>query len=413
MRVLILQDDFPPFNLGGAGAIAYASAKELQKRGHEVEVVTTVRALADAGDRKHDNISVHCIYSSYDLRFQAYVSLWNPSVVREVKKIIAVFKPDIVHAHNVHGYLSYASLRTAKLSGARVILTCHDVMPFNYGKFVQYIDPNDFSIRERYDYRISPLRQLKEEKFRYNPFRNAIIRWILGRYVDRVVAVSAALKDALEQNGIKKVTVIHNGIDINGRIAPSEEIASFKTLHGLGNSVVLFSGKPVGVKGGKKLIEAISKIAKEIPDIQLLIPGRVGKDTDIMIEHAKAFDVSERLVFPGWLIGANLYAAYKAASVVVVPSLCFDSLPTMILEAFACKKPVIATCFGGAREIVEDNISGIIINPFDVDTIARSLYELLSSREKAARFGDSGFDQIKRQFNLEQQIVEYEKAYTI
>ena len=139
MRIVILQDDFPPRHIGGGGAVAFASAKELQKRGHEVVVITTERSAAFSGTREYEGLTVHTIQSDYNFRFQAYVSLWNPATVRHVRKILSDLKPDVVHAHRVHGYLSYGSLVVAKKLGARVVLSCHDVMPFNYGKFVEYI----------------------------------------------------------------------------------------------------------------------------------------------------------------------------------------------------------------------------------------------------------------------------------
>jgi len=412
MRILILQDDFPPLNLGGAGTIAFAYARELVSRGHEVQVVTTVRSQNDTGTSEYQGLTMHKIWSSYDLRFQSHVSLWNPGVVRQVSEILTAFKPEVVHAHNVHGYLSYASLRAAKRSGARVILTCHDVMPFNYGKFVQYIDPSDLSIPHTFNYKINPWRQLRDERFRYNPLRNLLIRRTLSRYVDDVVAVSEALKDALEQNGVRNVKVIHNGIDTALWETSENEVAQFKDKYRLGNSVVLFSGKPVVVKGGRKLIEAMASCAQDVPDIQLLVLGREGKDTELLCKYAEEKGVADKLVFSGWLSGAELRAAYHASSLVTVPSLCFDSFPTMILEAFACKKPVIATCFGGSSEIVEDGVSGYIINPFDVKALSSKLHELLSDGKKAALFGDSGFNRIKQDFTLERGNMEYESLFT-
>jgi spore coat protein SA len=94
--------------------------------------------------------------------------------------------------------------------------------------------------------------------------------------------------------------------------------------------------------------------------------------------------------------------------VVAVPSLSFDSFPTVNLEAFACKKPVVATCFGGSRELVEDGISGYIVNPFDVPNLAQKLAELLADDTKQKAFGEAGFKRVSQDFTLDKQMKKYE-----
>src|SRR6185436_19377253 len=130
MRILILQDDFPPHSFGGAGMVVFNLAKELAKS-HDIHVVTAVQNAKDIGAFKENGMTVHRIEAYYSNNFQAYKCLWNPSALREVKKVLSEFKPDVVHAHGVHAYLSYWSLVEAKRSGAKVVLTCHDVQSFN------------------------------------------------------------------------------------------------------------------------------------------------------------------------------------------------------------------------------------------------------------------------------------------
>src|SRR6185436_17742175 len=112
-----------------------------------------------------------------------------------------------------------------------------------------------------------------------------------------------------------------------------------------------------------------------------------------------------------WISGAKLRQAYHAAAVVAVPSLYLDPFPTVNLEAFACRKPVVATSFGGSSEIVKDGISGYIVDPNDTQTMGNLLGELLEDSEKATRFGEKGYELISKQFTLERQVDEYEKLY--
>ncbi len=412
MRIAILQDDFPPHSLGGAGIVAIGLAKEMQRRGHEVLVVTTVRDSAHAGEGEVDGLRVHRIASAYDLRFQAFVSLWNVPVVREVKRVLSVFKPDVVHAHNVHGYLSYRSLVVAKELGARVVLTCHDVMAFNYTKFTDFIDQKNLSVPTSFNYRVNPLRQWRSMRLRYNPFRNIVIRKILRTSVDRIAAVSGAMRQALNDNGIQNVEVIHNGIDAAAWEVPDEQVSAWKKKFGLGESVILFGGRLSGIKGGGKLFEAVGKLIADFPDIQILVVGQAGAYGEQLLQQAGALGFRDRVVFTGWIGGQELHTAYHAASLVVTPSLCFDSLILVNLEAFACKKPVVTTCFGGAPEVVEDGVSGFVVNPYNVPMLTDRIRRLLSDRQKMIAFGEKGYARVKSDFSLSEKADEFEKLFT-
>ena len=118
------------------------------------------------------------------------------------------------------------------------------------------------------------------------------------------------------------------------------------------------------------------------------------------------------LVNTDWLSGKELAAAYWSCQVVVVPSVCFDSFPTVNLEAMACQRPVIATCFGGSQELVEDNKSGFIVNPFDYYTFAKKINLILNDRDLADKFGKYGYNKIKNNFTLDHQMNNLLKYYS-
>src|SRR5688500_247836 len=107
MKILLMTDTFPPEITGGAAHVAFIQAKALQRFGHEVNVFSTRRDNILPEDSEIEGIPVHRIKVSYPLRWQAYLSLYNPVVIQGVKQFLAEVKPDIVHAHNIHIYLSY------------------------------------------------------------------------------------------------------------------------------------------------------------------------------------------------------------------------------------------------------------------------------------------------------------------
>ncbi|MDP2638727.1 MAG: glycosyltransferase family 4 protein [Candidatus Azambacteria bacterium] len=389
MKILILSDYFD--NRGGAVGIAEAMARGLKQAGHDVSVIAADQDKSLTGKRNENGVNIYSIYSKYDLFWRAYISLRNPQTVGEIKRIINKLKPDIIHAHNIHTHLSYYSLKIAKQSGAKVFLTAHDVMLFHYGKLTEA------------NYKVSVWQQIKRAGKTYNPFRNIAIRYYL-RFVDKIFAVSNALKNALNDNGIKNVEVVHNGIDASDWVMDDDvAIQNFKEKYNIQNKkIILFGGRLGWLKGGREICLAMENVVKAVPDAILLLIGKVDSEVKEILNFAVA---------AGWLSGDELKAAYHVADVVVTPSICFDSFPTINLEAMACSKPVIATCFGGSREAVLDGETGYIVNPFNIEELAEKITYLLKNPEIAKKFGEAGYERVKKEFNLEKMVENYLNWY--
>src|SRR3989344_4531857 len=272
MKILVLSDDFPPEVVGGAGTIAFRMSKEFIAQGHKVKVFTTTQDKNSGENIVFENIEINRVYSKYHDRWRAYISLYNPRVVGKLKKIIKEFKPDIIHTHNVHGHISYYALVLAKRY-AKVFMTAHDIMSFYPGTFTEFINPKDFSCLTSFDYRVRFPTLIKKFRFRYNPFQNIIIRYCLFR-TNRVIAVSGALRDALLQNGIMNVSVIHNGINVSEWNIPLDEVDKFRKSYNLeGLKIILFQGRLSGAKGGDLILQAITSLSSHNPLAKLLIIG--------------------------------------------------------------------------------------------------------------------------------------------
>ena len=400
MKIAVLQDDFPPYHEGGTGIIAYQLAKGFSQRGHEVLVIASTQDSTQIGKTHVDGLPIVRLFSKYHERYRAYRSLYNPSVVGEVSKLLQEFAPDVVHVHNVHLHLSYYSIVLARRYARRVCMTAHDAMSFSPGKL-----PLGENV-----YRESAWLQFKTHKWRYNPLRNMIIYRILRHGVDKIIAVSEALGRALAANGIGNVEVIHNGINADEWKEPPD-VESFKTARGMRESALLFGGRLSRAKGALKMVEILAKVAEAVPDAQLLIIGKKDSHADDMISLARSLGVEEKLVFTGWVTGDDLRRAYWASAVVVVPSLYLDPFPTINLEAFACAKPVVATTLGGSPEIVKDGVSGYVVNPFEIAAMAEKIAELLLDLQKNKEFGQAGYESVTKEFSLQNQIAAYEELF--
>jgi glycosyltransferase involved in cell wall biosynthesis len=386
-KILIVNDHFPPHHWGGANSIAYLQAKGLQERGYEVFVLVTSQKFEEAGESFYEGIRVHTVYTEYHPRWWAWRSLYNPSAVAGFKKVLKAFDPDIVHFHNIHHYFSYYCIAVAKRSRAKVFLTAHDVMSFAYRK----LRPGP--------YRVSGWRNLQDARKRFNPWRNSVIRRFL-RQVDTIFAVSHALKDALAENGIAgNVEVVHNGID-TGRYElcpmPQEPTA-------------LFVGRFTPDKGRDVLLRAFALVVQKLPEARLVVVGFDSTEPALELLLDK-LNIRKRVMLVPPILYPEMPSWYCKATIVIVPSIIFDSFPTANLEAFAAARPVIATCFGGSPELVIDG-TGYIVDPRDIEALSKKILTLLGNIQTAESMGANGRERLQSNFKLEDQLAGYEKFY--
>jgi glycosyltransferase involved in cell wall biosynthesis len=395
MKILILSDDFPPISFGGAGIIAYNHAVALSKRGNEVVVITSVQDKKDAGVSTKEGVTIHRLYSSYPERWRAYKSIYNPGIVKNVAVIISEFKPDVVHAHNVHAHLSYASLSVARRHSKALFLTFHDAMSVQYGKVGAHLDQNQKIIVDF----LNPFQQFFTFGLRYNPFRNICIKHYL-RNVTELFAVSQALKEVLALGGISNVQVLHNGIDTTKWEADNLGLQTFKDTFGLHDKkVLLFAGRLTPAKGGAVVLEVLKRISKSMEDVVLLVAGTTKGWGDSVMEEIRNTHIENKIVFTGWISRENIRYAYASSNLVFVLSQYIDPFPTNTLEAMASKKPVIGTVFGGTPEAVQDGLTGNVVNPYNLEEVTEKTLELLADMEKSESFGISGRKRVEDVFS--------------
>ena len=401
MKIAVLSDGLPPHQRGGAEAVVERLAKEYARRGHSVAVITTSQSREDIVRGPTERLQVHRIYASYHPRWTAYRGLYNPQTLPALARVLIEESPDVAHAHNVHRYLSYHSLKVASSLNIPTLLTFHDSMAFDYGKSWQGVDPGDLSDAPAVTYKTNALRMLALNRFRYLPARNSLIRFYLHHHTTMRFAVSDELGTALSTNGVHCTGTIHNGIDPSEFATTDQDVAAFSAKHGLnGKKAVLFAGRLSSLKGGEQIVRAMSRVHAEIPEAALLLLGHQERAMALMHSLAERAGIGAQVIRVGWLTGPELLAAYGVCQVVVVPSIYLDPFPTVNIEAMAMRKPVVGTVFGGTKEIVVDGETGYIVNPFNVDRLASRIIELLSDERKAKAMGEAGYRRVRDNFTI-------------
>ena len=405
MKVLVLSDYYPPNTKGGADIAAERLSAEIASRGHSVCVLTTVENRADAVTDTVRGVHVRRIVSSYPSRLRNYVAVYNPLTVRPVAAKIAEFRPDVIHAHNIHTHISFQALMTARQASVPVILTAHDHQLFCSGKF-DCMDPENPAA-------VSAAQCARCQRIRFFPLRNRLIRRAVQLSGARILAVSSALKQDLIANGYDASTidVVHNGIDPTSMEVSEERVRAFARRHALeGKKVILFGGRVSHAKGIDQAVAALGRLPRDL-NFVFLVLGSSEDYISYILQLGHRLSVEHRTVFLPWLSGDDLKAAYALSHVCLTPSIYREPFNLINIEAMAMKKPVITTCFGGPPEVVVDGVTGYVLDPRDVDLFARRLLELLTDDARATAMGEAGYRRVLEQFTVAHQADKVLDAY--
>jgi glycogen(starch) synthase len=415
MRVLFLNDLHDP-RIGSSIRLMYQEAAELRARGHETLVISTSKDPQAVGPTEIDGCRVERIHSDYPARFRAWVCLNNRAVVRQVRRILAEWKPDVVHAHLIHENLSYASLTAAREAGAGVVFTAHDSQTYCYQKLDCFHGGPERNWEDK-QYTAHWSKCIPCQRLRYRPGRNRLIRRVLERDVDRFTVVSDELGRAVSENGIRVDRTVHNAIALQQHLPDETTIDAFRERFGLrGKQVIAMGGRLHILKGIEQLFLMLGSLRQEFPDLRLLVMGRE-KVFDGFRAAARAAGVEDLVVPTGWLEGEDLLCAYGALDVMVGPSICFETFGMVSLEAMEFEKPVVVTTFGGCPEAVEHEKWGYVANPYRIEEFAGRIASLLRDPTLRARFGAEGRRQLATRFSIErltdEYVEEYERAMTL
>lgn len=397
MKVLVLSDYYPPNTKGGADIAAERLSSELARRGHSVRVLTTVQTRADAGTITVRGVQVRRVPSSYPLRARNYMATYNPLVVGRVAAEIADFRPDVIHAQNIHTHISFQALISAQQARVPVVLTAHDHQLFCSSKF-------DCAPPER-SVAISESQCARCQRLRYFPLRNRLIKRAVRLSGARILAVSSALKDDLVANGFppNSIRVVHNGIDPETMQVGEEQVRSFARHHALeGKKIVLFGGRVSHAKGIDQAVAALGLLPREL-NFNFLVLGTTEDYISYILQMGHRLSVEDRTVFLPWLSGDELKAAFAMSNVCITPSIYREPFNLINIEAMALKKPVITTCFGGPPEVVVDGETGYVVDPRNVELMAARMTEILSDEKKAAAMGEAGYRRVLQDFTVAKQ----------
>lgn len=375
--LIYLTDLFPPNDKGGAEIIAYEEATEMARLGFSVKVVTvSPKRSFSIRKRRFRSIDIYEIptiglFLPQKPRFvvniiKILISLFDPLAYLVLKYIIRKEKPDIVHAHNIPT-LSFG-ITNAISTDSKLIQTHHSYF---------YECPKGGLLRKW---------TTKGKPVVCN--RKPIIcrMWVflykhISRRPDAIMAISKYIEKKLKQYNWDKVYYCPNGIRRIGRTDCLEKKRI--TLEDK-KQTVLFVGRLTKPKGVHLLIEAFAGLGEWHDVAELVIVGD-GEEEDNLRRQAQKYNCDVK--FYGRVNHDEVIHIYKSAYVVVVPSLWYEVLNTVAIEAALLGKPVIASNMPGFSDIIIDGVTGLLFEPGEVGDLRQKIKTILANPKLATQLG--------------------------
>ena len=353
-----------PFTLGKGGQSVFIEriALELSNLGHTIGIITSQTLPDEAATMKKHFENLINLFQLPSIEVAPGV---NSHFHSNLKEILDIFAPDVIHIHNLESRLlvylrSYLNFSSKK---PKVILTVHDLATLR---------------------RLKKLAQTSE----------------LHYFFDAVIFPSKYIQETFTTYEIGDRPIfrtIYNGVPQKSRLPIRE----------LNKPQLLFAADLQEHKGGVLLLNAWKKIFREFPEVTLKIAGD-GPVRNFLEQYADSMQFKEQVKFYGWLSQDQLNQEFSKDCVLVIPSLVGEAFGLVGAEASMAGVPIIAHRIGALSEIVEDGLNGFTVTTGDTEELVAKIRVLLLNNELRRSMGEAGRKRATLNFELSQSAKSYE-----
>ena len=371
MRILMLAQFYPPV-IGGEERHVRNLSIALARRGHSVTVATTwqrgleesaidegvcIRRLRGSMQR------VGLLFSDTSRRYAPPFP--DPELTYRIRELLLEQRPDIVHAHN---WLLHSYLPLKRESGPGLVVTLHDLS-------LVCVQKNAMRQGEPCD-GPAPGKCLRCATRFYGPVKggvallgNCLFGGLERRVVDKFLAVSEAIAigNSLSRARLPFEVVPNFVPDDFGSARPCDD-SRLSQLPSDG--YLLFVGDLRRFKGVHVLLEAYAMLNNAPP---LVLIGRRCPDTPRELPP-------NVILFESWPHDAVMQA-WRNSLFGIAPSILPDACASVVLEAMVVGKPMIATKVGGMPELIDDEMTGLLVPPGDAAALAKAIGLLIGDQE--------------------------------
>jgi 1,4-alpha-glucan branching enzyme len=221
------------------------------------------------------------------------------------------------------------------------------------------------------------------------------------RYADAVTAPSIYVAaHAQRRLGLdKEIYVAPNGVDVD----EIDRVPKINVREKFGvpadAKIVFFTGRLERRNGTHLLADIVPAVLKQHPEAFFVVAGRNYKDLDFDIEYELARrGVQDRIILPGKIDHHTTVNFMRDCEIFIYTSLWSNS-PVSVLEAMACRAPIVSFESGGVVEMVENGVNGLLVKNNQSDLFADGLNELLGDSLRAAEMGQRGREDVMDYFD--------------
>ncbi|MEO6709191.1 MAG: glycosyltransferase, partial [Planctomycetota bacterium] len=442
LRILYVVHGFPPDTQAGTEIYTLNLAREMQRRGHEVAILTRAPAAKSEAEGGPADFSLRAErYRGEDWPVGESLAVWRmthrlehrrlrdsfdqPRARAPFLEVVASFRPDLVHfQHLIH--LSAGLVREAVELGLATVVHCHDLWPVCAR--VQAIRPDGVRCEENMG--AGCYLCVKEKWLEHIPVAKAAggllgpVGALLasaagqGEYSD-LMARQEFLLDAWSAADLRisPSRFVRSKLLATGAFDPARSLFSENgirqdQLHRLskrpdpeGRVRFGFIGSLVWYKGGEVMLQAMAELAGTRAVLNVF--GDFSPDSDA--HHAKLRDLARgsAVHFRGRFDNSKLSEVYTEIDVLIVPSIWFENAPITIQEAFLAGTPVVTSNIGGMAEYVRDGVDGLHFQVGDAHDLARCLRRFLDEPRLVEQLSRD-FPRIK---SVEEDAAEMEFRY--
>jgi glycosyltransferase involved in cell wall biosynthesis len=394
MRIMILAQFYPP-DIGGEERHARNLATALAQRGHRVDVVTTALPSAPAGERDEDGVVVHRITSSMQSIGRLYTDagrphalpLADPAMSRAIASLMSTEHYDVAHAHN---WIVNSAIGPARATSTPLVLTLHD-----YGHVCavkRYVRNGDECIGP------APTRCMACAARHYGVLMGPPVAVANALAVERrrsgVATFIAVSRAVAEHNRLREFGVTHEVIP---NFVPDELLVD--ELQSVPDAPLVYVGDLMADKGVGTLIEAYRRL---VSPPRLVLVGR--RTPGFTLHEGPGIVVLDPLPHD------QAMTFMRSARAVIVPSIVPDACPTVVIEAMAAGRPVVASARGGIVDLVDDEVTGYLVAPSDPIALGAALERIVDDPQSAAVMGKAARERAGR-FVASRVVSDIEAVY--
>lgn len=370
-----------------------------QEGGEDAVVKFQLDLLSNHGD----DVALFAIHNdsirSFTNKVAAFLlTIYNPFARRKLSERIREFKPDIVHVHNFFPQLSPSIFDACRRAGVPSVLTLHNFRILCPTGFLYH----DEAVRERSLHHSCWWTVGK--RVYHNSFMGTLAVAMMVEFhkwrrtwntkVDRLIALTEFAKSKFVEGGISEERIV---VKWNAVLAGSSSSSESSNRH---RSNAVYVGRLSEEKGVRILVRAW----KEIPfPIRMVGTGPLA---DLIMNTA-----NDRIIPVGKLSAKATIDEISRAAFVVLPSVWYEMFPVVVVEAFSCGVPVIASNLGGLKELVKHGVTGLLFKRGDPSDLAYAVRWALEHPNEMAQFGANARAEYAAKYTPEADYVRLSKIY--